>query len=142
MRNLDAFHRFLEVAALTDGEIINNNNIAQECGVHATTVNSYFDILEDTLIGYRIPAYTKVMQRRLVQAPRFYYFDIGITNHLLHRKDLMRGTADYGHAFEHLVVQELVAYLPVFRAPLPQILNYPKNQAVVCRKVGKVSDPC
>lgn len=111
VRNLDAFHRFLEVAALTDGEIINNNNIAQECGVHATTVNSYFDILEDTLIGYRIPAYTKVMQRRLVQAPRFYYFDIGIANHLLHRKDLMRGTADYGHAFEHLVVQELVAYL-------------------------------
>ena len=111
VRNLDAFHRFLEVAAFTDGEIINNNNIAQECGVHATTVNSYFDILEDTLIGYRIPAYTKVMQRRLVQAPRFYYFDIGITNHLLHRKDLVRGTADYGHTFEHLVVQELVAYL-------------------------------
>ena len=111
VRNLDAFHRFLEVAALTDGEIINNNNIAQECGVHATTVNSYFDILEDTLIGYRIPAYSKVMQRRLIQAPRFYYFDIGIANHLLHRKDLVRGTAEYGHAFEHLVVQELVAYL-------------------------------
>lgn len=111
VRNLDAFHRFLEVAALTDGEIINNNNIAQECGVHATTVNSYFDILEDTLIGYRIPAYTKVMQRRLVQAPRFYYFDIGIANHLLHRKELMRGTPEYGHAFEHLVMQELVAWL-------------------------------
>ena len=111
VRNLDAFQRFLEVAALTDGEIINNNNIAQECGVHATTVSAYFDILEDTLIGYRIPAYTKVMQRRLVQAPRFYYFDIGITNHLLHRKELVRGTPDYGHAFEHLVIQEIQAYL-------------------------------
>jgi predicted AAA+ superfamily ATPase len=111
VRNLDSFHRFLEVAALTDGEIINNNNIAQECGVHATTVSSYFDILEDTLIGYRLPAYTKVMQRRLVQAPRFYYFDIGIVNHLLHRKELVRGSVDYGHAFEHLVVQELVAWL-------------------------------
>lgn len=111
VRNLDAFQRFLEVAALTDGEIINNNNIAQECGVHATTVSSYFDILEDTLIGYRIPAYTKVMKRRLVQAPRFYYFDVGITNYLLHRKELIRGSADYGHAFEHLVVQELVAYM-------------------------------
>ena len=110
VRNLDAFQRFLEVAALTDGEIINNNNIAQECGVHATTVNSYFDILEDTLIGYRIPAYTKLMKRRLVQAPRFYYFDVGVTNYLLHRKDLVRGSVDYGHAFEHLVVQELVAY--------------------------------
>lgn len=111
VRNLDAFQRFLEVAALTDGEIINNNNIAQECGVHATTVRSYFDILEDTLIGYRIPAYTKVMKRRLVQAPRFYYFDVGVTNYLLHRKELIRGSADYGHAFEHLVVQELVAYM-------------------------------
>lgn len=111
VRNLNAFQRFLEVAALTDGEMINNNNIAQECGVSATTVNSYFDILEDTLIGYRIPAYTKVMQRRLVQAPRFYYFDVGIVNHLLHRKELIRGTADYGHAFEHLVVQELIAWL-------------------------------
>ena len=111
VRNLDAFQRFLEVAALTDGEIINNNNIAQECGVHATTVSSYFDILEDTLIGYRIPAYTKVMKRRLVQAPRFYYFDVGVANYLLHRKELIRGSADYGHAFEHLVVQELVAYM-------------------------------
>ena len=110
VRNLDAFQRFLEVAALTDGEIVNNNNIAQECGVHATTVSSYFDILEDTLLGYRIPAYAKVTQRRLVQAPRFYYFDIGIANHLLHRHELRRGTADYGHAFEHLVVQELVAW--------------------------------
>ena len=111
VRSLDAFQRFLEVAALTDGEIINNQNIAQECGVHATTVSSYFDILEDTLIGYRIPAYTKVMKRRLVQAPRFYYFDVGITNHLLHRKELHRGTSDYGHAFEHLVVQEIIAYM-------------------------------
>lgn len=111
VRNLNAFQRFLEVAALTDGEIINNQNIAQECGISATTVNAYFDILEDTLVGYRVPAYAKVMQRRLVQAPRFYYFDVGIANHLLHRKDLRRGTADYGHAFEHLVMQELIAYM-------------------------------
>ena len=51
------------------------------------------------------------MKRRLVQAPRFYYFDIGVANHLLHRKELVRGTTDYGHAFEHLVIQELVAWL-------------------------------
>ena len=51
------------------------------------------------------------MKRRLVQAPRFYYFDVGIANYLLHRKELSRGTADYGHAFEHLIVQEVYAYL-------------------------------
>ena len=111
VRNLNAFQRFLEVAALTDGELVNNNNIAQVCGVSATTVSAYFDILEDTLIGYRIPAFAKVMKRRLVQAPRFYYFDIGIANHLLHRKELVRGTTDYGHAFEHLVVQEIYAWM-------------------------------
>lgn len=111
VRNLNSFQRFLEVAAVTNGDIVNYNNIAQECGVSATTVSSYFDILEDTLIGYRIPAYTKVVKRRIVQAPRFYYFDVGIANHLLHRKELVRGTVDYGHAFEHLVIQELVAWL-------------------------------
>lgn len=111
VRNLDAFQRFLEVAALTDGEIVNNANIAQDCGVRATTVNAYFDILEDTLMGYRIPAFRKVMKRRLMQAPKFYYFDIGVANHLLHRKELVRGSADYGHAFEHLVIQEIHAWL-------------------------------
>ena len=111
VRNLSAFQRFLEVAAISNGEIINNKNIAQECGVSSTTVNAYFDILEDTLIGYRIPAYTKVVQRRLVQAPRFYFFDVGVANYLMHRTRLVRGTPEYGHAFEHLVVQELIAYM-------------------------------
>ena len=111
VRNLDAFQRFLEVAALTDGEIVNNANIAQDCGVRATTVNAYFDILEDTLMGYRIPAFRKVMKRRLMLAPKFYYFDIGVANHLLHRKELVRGSADYGHAFEHLVIQEIYTWL-------------------------------
>lgn len=111
VRNLGAFQRFLEVAALCDGEMVNYNNVAQDCGVSAMTVKSYFEILQDSLVGYMIPAYTKVMKRRLVQTPRFYYFDVGVTNHLLHRKDLVRGTIEYGHAFEHFVVQELVAYL-------------------------------
>ncbi len=111
VRNLKAFQRFLEIAALTDGEMVNYNNIAQECGVSANTVVGYFDILEDTLIGFRVPAYAKAVKRRLSQVPRFYYFDVGIANHLLHRKDLVRGTVEYGHAFEHLVVQELRAWL-------------------------------
>ena len=110
VRKMDTFQRFLEAAALTDSEIVNNQNIAQDCGVSATTVNAYFDILEDTLVGYRIPAFAKVMKRRLIHAPKFYFFDVGVANHLLHRKELVRGTAEYGHAFEHYVVQELVAW--------------------------------
>lgn len=110
-RNLTGFHRFLEIAALTNGEIVNYANIASECGVSAQTIKSYFRILEDTLVGYMIPAYTKVMKRRLVQAPRFYFFDVGLTNHLLHRDALLRGTPEYGHAFEHFIIMELIAYI-------------------------------
>lgn len=110
-RNLTGFHRFLEIAALTNGEIVNYANIASECGVSAQTIKSYFGILEDTLVGYMIPAYTKVMKRRLVQAPRFFFFDVGLTNHLLHRDALLRGTPEYGHAFEHFIIMELIAYI-------------------------------
>lgn len=111
VRDLDNFERFLEVAALTDGEMVNYANIASDCGVSAKTVKEYFSILQDTLVGYTIPAYTKVMKRRLVQAPRFYFFDVGVANYLLHRKNLVRGTVEYGHAFEHWVIQEIIAYI-------------------------------
>lgn len=111
VRNLTGFSRFLEIAAMTDGEIVNYLNIASDCGVSANTVKEYFQILEDTLVGYMIPAFTKKAKRKVVQSPRFYLFDVGVTNYLLGRTNLRRGTTDYGHAFEHIVIQELVAYL-------------------------------
>lgn len=111
VRNLDGFQRFLEVAAITSGEMLNYNNVATDCGISANSTKEYFSILEDTLIGYMVPAYTKVIKRKLMQAPRFYFFDVGVCNFLLHRKELMRGTPEYGHAFEHFVMQEIRAYL-------------------------------
>ena len=111
VRNLDGFQRFMEVAALTNGEMVNYANIASDCGVSAVTVKEYFSILQDTLIGYMIPAYTHTMKRKLVSAPRFYYFDAGVANYLLHRRNMVRGSVEYGHAFEHLVMQELIAYM-------------------------------
>lgn len=110
VRELDAFERFMEVAAISDGEMLNYSNIASDCGVSAKTVKSYFQILYDTLIGYEIPAYREEIKRRIVQAPRFYYFDVGLANYLLGRHSLKRGTDDYGHAFEHFVMQEIIAY--------------------------------
>lgn len=111
VRNLAGFSRFLEIAAMTDGEMVNYLNIASDCGVSANTVKEYFQILEDTLVGYMIPAFTQKAKRKVVQAPRFYLFDVGVTNYLLGRTQLQRGTVEYGHAFEHLVVQEVIAYL-------------------------------
>ena len=111
VRNVDDFERFMEVAAISDGEIINYENIATDCGISANTVKSYFQILYDSLIGYEIPAYRKVIKRKLTQAPKFYYFDVGVANYLMHRHQLEPGTPEYGHAFEHLVMQEIIAYL-------------------------------
>ena len=110
-RNLDVFSRFLEAAALTDGEMVNYNNIATDCGISAKTVKEYFTVLQDTLLGYIIPAYTKVRQRRLIKAPKFYFFDVGIVNILVGRRNMQPGSADFGHAFEHFVIQEIVAWL-------------------------------
>ena len=101
VRKLASFNRFMEVAALTDGEMVNYNNIAQDCGVDAKTVKEYFSILEETLVGYMVPAYRKSVKRRLNQSPRFYYFDVSLPNYLLHRYDLQPGSEDFGHAFEH-----------------------------------------
>jgi len=110
VRELDAFERFMECAAISDGEMLNYSNIASDCGVSAKTVKSYFQILYDTLIGYEIPAFRKEIKRKIVQAPRFYYFDVGLANYLMGRHSLKRGTDDYGHAFEHYVMQEIIAY--------------------------------
>lgn len=115
VRNLSYFERFLEVAALTNGEMVNYNNVATDCGISASTVKEYFSILQDTLIGYMVPAYAKTVKRALIQAPRFYFFDVGVVNHLLHRNDLLPGTPEYGHAFEHFVILEIIAFLSYHR---------------------------
>ena len=111
VRRIDSFTRFLQVAALSDAEIVNYTNIASDCGVSAKSVKEYFSILEETMLGYMVPAYSRVIRRRLVAAPKFYFFDVGIPNTLLRRTPLRLGTAEYGHALEHLVCQELKAYL-------------------------------
>ena len=121
-RNLNTFTRFMEVAALSNGEILNYNNIASECGVSAPTVKEYFSILEETLVGYIIPAFTKNVKRRVTQSPKFYYFDVGVANFLLKRTALSPGSPEFGHAFEHFIIQELIAYIGYFR-PL-QNLSY------------------
>jgi predicted AAA+ superfamily ATPase len=109
-RNLTTFNRFLEIAAISSGEMLNFKNIASECGVSSPTIKEYFSILSDTMIGYFIPAYKKIVKRRVIQTPRFYYFDVGITNFLLKRNNLIQGSADYGKAFEQFIINEIYAF--------------------------------
>jgi len=110
-RDLKTFSRFMEVAAFTNGEIVVYKNIAQDCGIDYRTVAGYFEILVDTLVGYLIPAFTHTKKRRSIQASKFYYFDVGIANYLRNRRHIQLGSVDFGHAFEHFIIQELIAYL-------------------------------
>ena len=111
VQNVDDFVRFMEVAAIMDGEIMNYENVAGDCEVSANTVKAYYKILTDTLLGFEVPAYRKVIKRKLYKSPRFYFFDVGVSNYLTKRHHLAPKTPEYGHAFEHLVMQEIVAYL-------------------------------
>jgi predicted AAA+ superfamily ATPase len=109
-RNIPAFGRFLEVAAMTNGELVNYATIASECGVSAPTAKEYFQILEDTLIGKALPAFRRRPKRRLIAAAKFYFFDIGIVAHLTRRGQVHAGSELFGKAFEHFIWMEIVAH--------------------------------
>jgi predicted AAA+ superfamily ATPase len=109
-RNVPAFSRFLEVAALSNGEILNYSNIASECGISSPTVKEYFQILEDTLIGRQLPAFRKKKKRRLVKSPKFFFFDLSPVIHLSRRGKVVPGSELFGRAFEHFIWMEITAY--------------------------------
>ena len=110
VRNLPAFSEFLNVAALSDTEIVNFSTIARDCGVSSPTIKSYFGILEDTLLGRWLPGYTKRPKRRVIAAPKFYFSDVGVVNFLARRGHLDRGSELYGKAFENWIFHELSAF--------------------------------
>ncbi len=109
-RNIPAFSRFLEIAALSNGEMLNFTNIARECGVSSPTVKEYFQILEDTLIGRQLPAYRKRKKRRLITSPKFFFFDLAPVIHLSRRGSVQPGSELFGRAFEHFIWMEIIAH--------------------------------
>ncbi len=110
IRNVQAFSQFLKAAAFSNAEQVNYTNIASDCGVSHNTIREYFQILEDTLIGRFMPVYQKKPKRKVIQSPKFYFFDLGIPNNLLKRGYIEPGTEAFGHVFEHFIYQELYAH--------------------------------
>ena len=111
VRNLAAFSGFLDAAALSDTEPVNFSNVARDCGVSSRTVRSYFDILEDTLLGRWVPAWRKRRKRRLTGAAKFYFSDVGVVNRLARWGRVERGSELYGKAFENWVHHEIAAWV-------------------------------
>lgn len=116
VRKLDPFRLFLEIAAQQNGEILNFSNIARDVGVDTVTVQSYFQILEDTLMGFLLHPFHQSIRKRQRTNPKFYFFDTGVRRALAGQLTvgLQDQTYGFGKMFEHLVIVEFLRLNEIF----------------------------
>ena len=109
IRRLPPFSRFLETAALANGELINFTSVGSDAQVSPSTVRAYYQLLEDTLIGFLLPAWTRSRRRKAISTAKFYFFDTGVTHALAGTRQLERNSGLFGRSFEQLLAMELRA---------------------------------
>ncbi len=108
IKNLTPFRKFLEVAAQMSGEIVNYSKIAKQIGCDTKTVQNYFLILEDTLLSFTLEAYHSSIRKRLISAPKFYFFDNGVKRSLERTLNMKITPSNFafGKAFEHFIITQ------------------------------------
>lgn len=110
-RNIPAFSRFFDAFGYSHGEMTNYCNIARECGVDSKTVKEYYQILIDTLLAIRVEPYKKRQSRQVItKASKYYMFDVGVAGFLTKRHIVEQKGEEFGKAFEHFILMEMVAY--------------------------------
>ncbi len=111
VRNLPTFVRLLNVMAGASGQEINYTHLASDVQMKRTTLIKHIEILEDTLLGFQLPAFRATQKRKAIQRAKFYLFDVGVRNALMNNFSVVPKTPNYGTQFEHFIGQELRAYL-------------------------------
>ena len=119
VRNISQFARFLDVMALQNGEELNFENIASDCGVPARTLQNYVQILEETLIGFPVHSFRATKKRKAITRSKFFLFDVGVANVMAQRGEIKPHSELFGKCFEHFMFLELRAYLGYRRKPQP-----------------------
>lgn len=119
IRRLPPFSRFLKTMALANGEMINFTKLANDAQVPPSTVTEYVGLLEDTLIGFLLPAWIESKKRKAIKTGKFYFFDPGVTHMLAGTETLDRNSNLYGKSFEQFIGMELRAYLSYRRKKFP-----------------------
>ena len=109
-RNLPGFGNFLQMAALQSGEQLNYSNIANDIGISRQSVANWYQVLEDTLIGFQLPPWNKSKKRKSVSITKFYLFDVGITRKLSDINVPSDTQSDYGRLLENYIALELKAW--------------------------------
>jgi predicted AAA+ superfamily ATPase len=108
-RNLDVFSRFLVAASFSQAAVLSVATVARDLGLARKTVEGYFDLLEDLLLAFRLPVFTRRAKRAMTAHPKFFFFDAGVYRALRPRGPLDTAEEIDGPAVETLVVQELRA---------------------------------
>jgi predicted AAA+ superfamily ATPase len=111
VRNIGGFARFLEVVSFSHAGVLNVSNVARESGINRRTLDGYVEILEDLLLAFRVPVFTRGAQRATTTHPKFYLFDAGVFRSLRPRGPLDRPQEIEGTALEGLVAQHLRAWI-------------------------------
>ena len=110
-RNIPNFARFLTVASMSNSQLINYTNIASDSQVPVQTVKQWFQVLEDTLLGYQVESFTNTKKRKAITTSKFYFFDIGIARALRNIPTPKENTTEFGEYFEHLICMELKSWI-------------------------------
>jgi predicted AAA+ superfamily ATPase len=111
VRSVENFSRFLEVAALTNGQLLDYASVSNDTGIPARTIREHYQMLEDTLVGFQLPPFRRSRRRKPVATAKFYFFDVGVANALMRRGEIRPRSELYGPALEHQIFLELRAYL-------------------------------
>jgi Predicted ATPase (AAA+ superfamily) len=109
-RNIPAFSRFLEIAALCNGQLLNYTKISNDAQVARSTVQEYFQILKDTLIAYELTPWKRSFKRKPLSTSKLYFFDCGVARFLQKRSSVKPGSPEFGELFESFIFHELKAY--------------------------------
>jgi uncharacterized protein len=115
-RDVGRFARFLEAVSFSHGSLLNVSNVARECQAERKTIAGYIEVLEDLLLSFRVPVFTRRARRETSQHPKFYLFDAGVFRSLRPRGPLDRAEEIEGAALEGLVAQHLRAWIAYSRS--------------------------
>jgi len=110
VRNIGNFSRFLEAISFSHASVLTVANVARECEVERKTVEGFIGILEDLLLSFRLPMFTRRAKRATAKHPKFFLFDAGVFRSLRPKGPLDRPEEIEGAALEGLVVQHLRAW--------------------------------
>ena len=135
-RNVQAFAEFLDLIALSNGQELNYESFSRDLQISPSTFRNYIEILNDTLLGFLLPGWTKSKKRKAISRGKYYLFDLGVTNTLCQRGVIKSNSELFGKAFEHFIILELRSYLSYSRKKLSMHYWRSTSQAEVDLIIG------